>query len=162
MTTPAQDQLTWLGREFRDRNQEAAFRAETWKQNARVGRGTTVLAFGAAAAGDAALLLDGVAGVTWPVYALTRGAAVLALAALLFIFSRPQPPTGRSALYVFAALALMLVWVSPTVLGTETTSAQLSALVGTLLILFVLPKAATASAPGTSVMSRCMAFRPVS
>lgn len=140
MTAPHQDQLTWLGREFRDRAEEAAFRAATWPQNARLGRTTAYLAFGAAIAGDIGVLIDGAVGVTWPVFLAIRIPAALALLLLLYIFTRPLPPAGRVGAHVFAAAALLTVWLSPWLLGTEVASAQIATLLGALLIIFVMPK----------------------
>ena len=133
--------LTLLGREFRDRQMEETFLRAAWPQNGRLGRITAYLAFGAAIGGDIGTTLDNAFHVSPPIYVATRLVALLAFFLLLRSYSQPAPrPLQQGLAAIFAALALTLMWLSPTMFGTATLSPQLAAMVGALLIVFVVPK----------------------
>ncbi len=132
--------LTWLGREFRDRQMEETFLSAAWPQSRRLGRITAYLAFGAAIAGDIGTALDDAVHISLPVFIATRVVALLAFFVLLHAFMRPAARTYQGLAAIFAALSLTLVWLSPTIFGTATLSAQLAAMVGAMLIIFVVPK----------------------
>lgn len=133
--------LTWLGREFSDRQMETTFHNSIWPQNARLGRVTAYLALAAMVAGDIGTVIDDAVHVSLPVYAATRMLALLALFLLIRSFSQPAPQSvSQGAAATVAAMSLTLVWLSPTLFGTATVSPQLAAMVGALLIIFVVPK----------------------
>jgi len=133
--------LTWLGREFRDRRMETTFQNSIWPQNARLGRVTSYLALAATVGGDIGTVIDDAVHVSLPAYAATRLLALLALSLLIRSFSQPAPQSvSQGAAATFAAMSLTIVWLSPTLFGTATVSSQLAAMVGALLIIFVVPK----------------------